>query len=74
MDFKQKELPKINFKLDDVVNCQPCGNIKNAFKGIVEKVYTRSILVKIMEHHPDDRWEVIKLTEKTVIAADKISN
>ncbi|QEA32256.1 hypothetical protein [Secundilactobacillus malefermentans] len=61
-------------KVDDKVICSPNGKFKNSFVGIVEKLYTRSAMVKIIEFHPDDRWQAIKLSEKTIVAFDNIES
>ncbi|WP_054711097.1 hypothetical protein [Secundilactobacillus paracollinoides] len=49
-------------KVNDLVNCQPNGNLKQSFVGQIEKIYERSVMVKIIDHHIEDRWKVIELT------------
>ncbi|KZL41780.1 hypothetical protein [Secundilactobacillus collinoides] len=60
-------------KVNDLVQCQPNGNLKRSFIGQIEKIYERSIMVKIIDHHIEDRWKVIELTGRVIVRMQSVA-
>ena len=58
--------------LNSLVYCEPNGNMTQPFIGRIEKVYERSVMVAIVGHHHCDRWKVIELTGRAIVALSKI--
>ncbi|WP_288531221.1 hypothetical protein [uncultured Secundilactobacillus sp.] len=59
-------------KLNEIVYCEPNGNLKQPFVGRVEKIYERTVLVKVLGQHDCDRWKVIELTGRVIVAIKKV--
>lgn len=58
-------------KLNEVVYCEPNGNLTRPFVGQIEKIYERTVLVRVLGHHTCDRWKVIELTGRVIVAIKK---
>ncbi|MCH5461527.1 hypothetical protein HC026_10705 [Lactobacillus sp. LC28-10] len=59
-------------KINDIVTCQPNGNLTCDFVGRVEHIYERTVMVTVMDHHPSDRFKVAELMGRVIVAKDKV--
>ncbi|MTV83327.1 hypothetical protein [Secundilactobacillus folii] len=59
-------------KLNDVVKCQPNGNLTCPFVGTVERIYERTVMVTVTEHHPNDHWKLMELMGRVIVGLDKV--
>lgn len=59
-------------QLNDIVHCQPNGNLLRPFIGKVEKIYERSAMVTVTEYHRDDHWKVVELTGRVIVALNRM--
>ena len=55
------------FEIGDVVEGKKFGPLEHDFSGVVEKVYTNSILVSIQDFDPSDKSGVNELNGRAVI-------
>lgn len=56
-----------DFEIGDVVEGKKFGPLEHDFSGIVEKVYTNSIMVSIQDFDPADKSGVNELNGRAVI-------
>ncbi|GAX04398.1 hypothetical protein IWT140_02036 [Secundilactobacillus pentosiphilus] len=59
-------------KINDIVTCEPNGNLTCSFVGRVEHIYERTVMVTVMDHHPSDRFKVAELMGRVVVAKSKV--
>jgi len=62
----------IMIKINDIVTCQPNGNLTCPFVGRVEHIYERTVMVTVLEHHPNDRFKLAELMGRVVVAKSKV--
>lgn len=56
-----------DFEIGDVVEGKKFGPLEHDFSGVVEKVYTNSIMVSIQDFDPADKSGVNELNGRAVI-------
>lgn len=56
-----------DFEIGDVVEGKKFGPLEHDFSGVVEKVYTNSIMVSIQDFDPKDKSGVNELNGRAVI-------
>ena len=56
-----------DFELGDIVKGKNFGPLEHEFSGVVEKVYTNSIMVSIQDFDPSDKSGVNELNGRAVI-------
>ena len=56
-----------DFEIGDIVKGKKFGPLEHEFSGVVEKVYTNSIMVSIQDFDPSDKSEVNELNGRAVI-------
>lgn len=56
-----------DFEIGDIVKGKKFGPLEHEFSGIVEKVYTNSIMVSIQDFDPSDKSGVNELNGRAVI-------
>lgn len=59
-------------RINDIVTCQPNGNLTCTFVGRVEHIYERTVMVTVMDHHPKDRFKVAELMGRVIVAKSKV--
>lgn len=59
-------------KINDIVTCEPNGNLTCAFVGRVEHIYERTVMVTVLDHQPCDRFKVAELMGRVIVAKTKI--
>lgn len=56
-----------DFEIGDIVKGKKFGPLEHEFSGVVEKVYTNSIMVSIQDFDPSDKSGVNELNGRAVI-------
>ncbi|WP_302118730.1 hypothetical protein [uncultured Limosilactobacillus sp.] len=56
-----------DFEIGDIVKGKKFGPLEHDFSGVVEKVYTNSIMVSIQDFDPSDKSGVNELNSRAVI-------
>lgn len=56
-----------DFEIGDIVKGKKFGPLEHEFSGVVEKVYTNSIMVFIQDFDPSDKSGVNELNGRAVI-------
>ena len=56
-----------DFEIGDIVKGKKFGPLEHEFSGVVEKVYTNSIMVSIQDFDPSDKSGVNELNSRAVI-------
>ncbi|NMV54418.1 hypothetical protein FOL88_05725 [Lactobacillus reuteri] len=56
-----------DFEIGDIVKGKKFGPLEYEFSGVVEKVYTNSIMVSIQDFDPSDKSGVNELNGRVVI-------
>lgn len=56
-----------DFEIGDIVKGKKFGPLEHEFSGVVEKVYTNSIIVSIQDFDPSDKSGVNELNGRAVI-------
>lgn len=56
-----------DFEIGDIVKGKKFGPLEHEFSGVVEKVYTNSIMVAIQDFDPSDKSGVNELNGRAVI-------
>ena len=56
-----------DFEIGDIVKGKKFGPLEHEFSGVVEKVYTNSIMVSIQDFDPPDKSGVNELNGRAVI-------
>lgn len=56
-----------DFEIGDIVKGKKFGPLEHEFSGVVEKVYTNSIMVSIQNFDPSDKSGVNELNGRAVI-------
>ena len=56
-----------DFEIGDIVKGKKFGPLEHEFSGVVEKVYTNSIMVSIQDFGPSDKSGVNELNGRAVI-------
>ena len=56
-----------DFEIGDIVKGKKFGPLEHEFSGVVEKVYTNSIMVSIQDSDPSDKSGVNELNGRAVI-------
>lgn len=56
-----------DFEIGDIVEGKKFGPLEHDFSGVVEKVYTNSIMVSIQDFDPSDKSGVNELNGRAVI-------
>ena len=56
-----------DFEIGDIVKGKKFGPLEHDFSGVVEKVYTNSIMVSIQDFDPSDKSGVNELNGRAVI-------
>ena len=56
-----------DFEIGDIVKGKKFGPLEHEFSGVVEKVYTNSIMVSIQDFDPSDKSRVNELNGRAVI-------
>lgn len=56
-----------DFEIGDIVKGKKFGPLEHEFSGVVEKVYTNSIMVSIQDFDPSDKSGVSELNGRAVI-------
>lgn len=56
------------FIVGDVVKCKKFGPMDHSFTGVVEKIYTNSMMVSIQDFNKNDKSGVNELNGRAVVA------
>ena len=56
-----------DFEIGDIVKGKKFGPLEHEFSGVVDKVYTNSIMVSIQDFDPSDKSGVNELNGRAVI-------
>lgn len=56
-----------DFEIGDIIKGKKFGPLEHEFSGVVEKVYTNSIMVSIQDFDPSDKSGVNELNGRAVI-------
>lgn len=56
-----------DFEVGDIVKGKKFGPLEHGFSGVVEKVYTNSVMVAIQDFDPSDKSGVNELNGRAVI-------
>ena len=56
-----------DFEIGDIVKGKKFGPLEHEYSGVVEKVYTNSIMVSIQDFDPSDKSGVNELNGRAVI-------
>lgn len=56
-----------DFEIGDIVAAKKFGPLEHDFSGVVEKVYTNSIMISIQDFDPADKSGVNELNSRAVI-------
>lgn len=60
-----------DFEIGDIVKGKKFGPLEHEFSGVVEKVYTNSIMVSIQDFDPSDKSGVNELNGRAVIRQEE---
>ncbi|MBB1080067.1 hypothetical protein H5S09_00420 [Limosilactobacillus sp. STM2_1] len=56
-----------DFEIGDIVKAKKFGPLEHDFSGVVEKVYTNSVMISIQDYDPSDKSGVNELNGRAVI-------
>ncbi|WP_283584133.1 hypothetical protein [Limosilactobacillus difficilis] len=64
---KNKDQPKYDFAVGDVIKSKKMGPLDHGFTGEVEKVYVNSVMVGIKDFEPSDKSGVNELNGRAIV-------
>lgn len=64
---KNKDKPKYDFAVGDVIKSKKMGPLDHGFTGEVEKVYVNSVMVGIKDFDPADKSGVNELNGRAIV-------
>ncbi|WP_367342247.1 hypothetical protein [Limosilactobacillus sp.] len=64
---KNKDQPKYDFAVGDVIKSKKMGPLDHGFTGEVEKVYVNSVMVGIKDFDPSDKSGVNELNGRAIV-------
>ncbi|MBD5807380.1 hypothetical protein EAI26_09535 [Lactobacillus sp. 0.1XD8-4] len=56
-----------DFEIGDIVKAKKFGPLEHDFSGVIEKVYTNSVMISIQDFDPSDKSGVNELNGRAVV-------